>query len=168
MRKDARIFTENFLQVYRGINGKLHFTILNKPPYLFTEQNFPRVVYHLIVPKSIPRASSQVLFLLPQRPCNFSSINFFCLLIPFSLPCFLSWNLSNCFTPYASSTCSSLHLSTNLSNQTKIFPFINHMEFSISLLNFTNDLNATLYFEGYIILDYCKYPRFFQSGKHKQ
>lgn len=42
------------------------------------------------------------------------------------------------------------------------------MEFSISLLNFTNDLNATLYFEGYIILDYCKYPRFFQSGKHKQ
>lgn len=158
MRKDAKIFNENFLQVYRGINEKLHLTILNKPPYLFTEQNFPRVVYHLIVPKSIPRASSQVLFLLPQRPCDLSSINFSCLLIPFSLPCFLSWNLPNCFAPYASSTCISLHLYINLSNQTKIFTFINHMEFSISLLNFTNDLNTTLYFEGYIVLTYCKYP----------
>ena len=95
MKKNVEFLLKVFSNYTEGLMEKNHISALSKPSYLFAQQNFLKVVYNSIVPKSKPRASSQVLSLLPERPSTHSSINFSFLWLPLSHLCHLFKEYTN-------------------------------------------------------------------------
>lgn len=103
---------------------KSHLTVLSKPSYLFAQQNFLKVVNHFIVPKSNPRASSQIhsLFFLKDLqitlPLTFLSPDF-----PFLFPVTSSWTMPAPLpSPLSVYSLAVLYIVINSTNQIKDLP----------------------------------------------
>lgn len=70
LKKNVGIFT---FRVYGRINGKWHFTIFSKPPYLFTQENFLKVVLPLDLPQiSHHVAATPLPLFFPLKPSKTS------------------------------------------------------------------------------------------------